>query len=238
MDSLIQFINRHPAVKCLLIANAVLFPIGLFAGNWCGLGLVPGVFLGEIASLHLLEALADLVSYQFFHANLSHIFFNMLFLLIFGVSLAHALGTRRFLCLYYGSGVASGLVFCLISGLITTVVPPDFIVQACFDVEPGAYHKALPMIGASGAVAGVMGAALAIARDQPIFSLGTQNWALTIKSVHVLMLWFVWQIYMLISAFGAHSIQTGEPLLHVAGFAFGFAVAHNLSKRLTIETSL
>lgn len=228
MDTILQFLSRHPALKWILIANLVLFPIGFILGqNWCALGLVPTIFLHKFVSADLLGAFADLIRYQFFHASLSHIFFNMVFLFTAGMSLACVLGTRWFLGLYFAGGMISGLGLIVAAPLFTTEVPPDMLVHACFPAPGSALQMVLPMIGASGAVAGVMGAALALTSEQPIhhFDLFKPNFEFTLTLKHLLIAWVAWQVYLLFSAIGGHSIQYGEFVLHLSGFAFGYAAA-------------
>jgi len=72
-----------------------------------------------------------IVTYMFLHANISHIFFNMLALFFFGPRLELVLGERRFLLLYFISGISGGILSCF-------------------------FLPETPIIGASGAVYGVM----------------------------------------------------------------------------------
>ncbi len=76
-----------------------------------------------------------LVTAQFLHASVPHVFFNMLFLGFFGPAIEHLTGTLRFLALYLCCGIVGG------------------VAQVWFD--PGSH---VPEIGASGAVAGILGA--------------------------------------------------------------------------------
>jgi membrane associated rhomboid family serine protease len=78
---------------------------------------------------------ATLISSQFLHSGLLHIFFNMLFLLVFGPDIEYALGHVRFVAFYLVCGVLGGL--------------------AQISIDPGSH---VPSIGASGAIAGVLGA--------------------------------------------------------------------------------
>jgi membrane associated rhomboid family serine protease len=79
--------------------------------------------------------LLTLVTAQFVHASVPHIVINMLFLAAFGPPLETALGSFRFAALYLVCGVLGGL--------------------AQTSVDPGSH---LPEVGASGAIAGVLGA--------------------------------------------------------------------------------
>jgi membrane associated rhomboid family serine protease len=96
-------------------------------------GLIPAVFVGDLDAPGWVPASLTLVSYQFLHADLGHIFGNMLFLWVFGDDVERALGRARFLAFYLLCGVVGGLVF----------VAND-------------PHSKIELIGASGAIAGVV----------------------------------------------------------------------------------
>lgn len=78
-----------------------------------------------------------LVSYTFLHGNFLHLLFNMIFLFVFGDNVEDALGHYRFILFYLICGAAAALAHC------TLTETPD-----------------LPLIGASGAISGVVGAYL------------------------------------------------------------------------------
>ncbi len=63
----------------------------------------------------------QLISYQFLHANLVHLFFNMYGLYMFGSSMEREMGGRRFLALYLVSGVLGGVGFVLIEPLVPCI---------------------------------------------------------------------------------------------------------------------
>lgn len=77
---------------------------------------------------------SDLLAAMFLHANLLHLLGNMLFLWIYGDNVEHRLGRVGYLMLYLITGVAATLTFALVSG-----------------------GSRMPMIGASGAISGVLG---------------------------------------------------------------------------------
>jgi membrane associated rhomboid family serine protease len=95
--------------------------------------LIPAVFIGDIDARGWVPASATLVTYQFFHADLGHVLGNMLFLWVFGDDIERALGRGRYLIFYLLSGAVGGLVF----------VAND-------------PHSKIELIGASGAIAGVV----------------------------------------------------------------------------------
>lgn len=105
-----------------------------------GFGLIPAVLSGEAQLAPYLEELpawATLLSYQFLHGGWDHLIGNLLFLWVFSDNVEDCLGHLRFLVFYLITGVIAGLVHVAI--------------------EPG---SEVPLIGASGAISGVLGAYL------------------------------------------------------------------------------
>lgn len=86
-----------------------------------------------------------LISHQFLHGGIMHIFGNLLFLVIFGFAVEAALGHFRFLCFYLIGGVVAGLA------QVVTTLGSD-----------------VPLVGASGAISGVMAMYLAVFRLKKI----------------------------------------------------------------------
>src|SRR5262245_4969633 len=96
-------------------------------------GLVPAAFVGDGFVPGALPPALTLFSYMFLHADIFHLFGNMIFLWVFGDNVEEALGRVRFLFFYVACGVIGALVF------------------VASDV-----HSEIPLIGASGAIAGVV----------------------------------------------------------------------------------
>jgi membrane associated rhomboid family serine protease len=94
-------------------------------------GVTPAVLVGGKGGL--LAGIGTLFTYMFLHANLMHILGNMVFLWVFGDDIEEALGRARFLLFYVACGVVGGVVF----------VASDPAFQG-------------PLIGASGAISGVV----------------------------------------------------------------------------------
>lgn len=102
------------------------------------LGIVPGKYMSGVISAFpggVLAALPAFISYAFLHAGYPHLAINGAWLLAFGTLTVRKLGTPRFLALYLICAVSAGLVHILVN-------PASLI----------------PMIGASGAISGLMGA--------------------------------------------------------------------------------
>jgi len=140
-------------------------------------GLVPArlVYWTELGGAPLDPArFAPLVSSMFWHAGILHLAGNMLYLWIFGASLEDRLGHARFLLFYLGAGMAAGLA--------QVALLPD---------------ATIPTVGASGAIAGVLGAYLVtfprarVLAFVPIFIL---PWIVEIPAVVYLVFWFVLQL--------------------------------------------
>jgi membrane associated rhomboid family serine protease len=95
--------------------------------------LVPAAFIGDTGARGWVPAFLTIITYQFFHADITHVVGNMIFLWVFGDDIERVLGRGRYLAFYLLCGVIGGLVF----------VAND-------------PHSTIELIGASGAVAGVV----------------------------------------------------------------------------------
>lgn len=117
-----------PAVKHLLIINVLVF-IAMWTPNL-------GAYIQHFGMLFPIGSgnfhVWQLVSYMFLHAGIGHIFFNLFALWMFGQSIENTWGTRRFTIYYLLTGVGAALLHMFISG------------------------GQAPMLGASGAVYGIL----------------------------------------------------------------------------------
>jgi hypothetical protein len=149
---------------------------------------------------------------MFMHGSWSHILGNMLFLAIFGKNVEDSLGHLRYLGLY----VIGGFVAAMTQALITIIA--------------GSAAEALvPMLGASGAIAAVLGAYFVLYPDSRILTL-VFFFPVRIYGWVFLGLWF---LYQLIEAnFGLFAARTNGGgtafFAHVGGFVFGVIVARLL----------
>ncbi len=140
--------------------------------------------------------LAVIVS-MFLHANLLHLAGNMLFLWIFGNNVEDRLGRIGYTLFYFGAGIVSTLGFAAAN-----------------------LSSIAPLLGASGAIAGVMGAYLIWFPRARILSLVVIV-PLYIPAAPVLIIWFVTQFFT--------DPNTGVAwVAHVCGFVFGALVAFAL----------
>jgi membrane associated rhomboid family serine protease len=96
-----------PWVLRLIVANTAVFLLSMtVAGLMDSLVLVPALILQRPWSA---------ITYMFLHGGLGHLFFNMLALFFFGSRVEQRLGERRFLILYFASGVAGALLSAVFS---------------------------------------------------------------------------------------------------------------------------
>lgn len=150
-----------PVIKWLLIINAAVFVLVRFFGSFA----LDGMRLHDVLNYYLgLMPLSygflpwQLITYQFMHADFWHLFFNMFFgLWMFGMEVEHIWGSKKFLFYYLLCGV--------VAGIFQLVLAPIF--------EPGSlidpWGRAIPTVGASGAVYGVLIAFGMMFPDRQIF---------------------------------------------------------------------
>ena len=118
-----------------------------------------------------------LITYQFLHGGILHLVSNMLFLWVFGDNVEDAMGHLRFLVFYLLCGVAGGLAHAA------------FLPASQF-----------PLIGASGAVAGVIAAYLMLHPRVRVWVLALRFVPLRVPAVWVLGFWVVMQFVMVVLA--------------------------------------
>lgn len=142
-----------PVIKTLLITNVAVFVLQyVFLGFLTIGGVSVQRFVMAYFALQPLETGMfypwQLISYQFMHGGLWHLFFNMLALWMFGSELESIWGSRRFLTFYLLAGIGAGLA--------------QIAVSSFFPGYGG------PTVGASGAIQGVMIAFGFMFPDRPI----------------------------------------------------------------------
>ncbi len=154
-----------------------------------------------------------LLTSMFLHGGWLHIIGNMWFLWIFGDNVEDVLGHAKYLVFYLLCGVAAGLTQVLFSG-----------------------GSSAPMVGASGAIAGVMGAYLVKFPHSRIISLVFIFFFVTtieIPAVLMLALWFLLQFFNGVGSVGySHLSQGGTAwFAHVGGFIAGMILVVVMGSR-------
>lgn len=194
--------ERTPYVtNALIFANIVMF---LLTMPWAGgmIGLFNQWALYPIAVSEG-TMLWGLVTHMFLHAGIMHILGNMLFLWIFGDNLEDQMGHVPFLLFYLASGLLAAF--------------------AQIAVNP---WSPVPMVGASGAIAGVLGGYLLMfpkARVDILIFLIFIIRIFTLPAWALLGLWFVMQIFGSIANYDAE--EGVAYLAHAGGFVAGVVLA-------------
>ncbi len=195
-----RFPRPSMVVMRLLIINCVVFLVeALFFPKNIPLGLDKISVLGKWFSvfpysLGSVLQIWRLVTYQFLHANIWHLLFNMLWLYFLGPVLERHWGSRRFLLFYLGCGVAGGLLYLLL-------VAVKFLGPGC-------------MVGASAAIMGVF-AACAILFPQISIYLFPLPIAIPIR-IAAIAGTVMYVLYVVLGAKNA-----GGHAAHLAGMAAG-----------------
>ena len=147
--------NLPPVTKNLLIINVLCYFGYIVAQKY-------GIDLNDTLGLHFFLAsdfnLAQLVTYMFMHANFQHIFFNMFAVWMFGRTLEHVLGAKRFLTYYMICGIGAGLVQELVQYIQYAMELSHYEnVNTGLAIIPMAeFLNMMTTVGASGAVYGIL----------------------------------------------------------------------------------
>ncbi len=198
----------------LLLANVAVF-LWQLSGEWAGAswltatyGVVPHRLLTDVPG-----ELFTVVTAMFMHGGLAHLGGNLLFLYIFGDNVEDAVGHGRYLGFYFFCGLAAA--------------------AAQVGVDPS---STLPMVGASGAIAGVLGAYVVLYPRAPItvlnpffplwFLLGP---LLVFPAWLVMGEWFIWNLLPGLGSLG----QVGQGgvafFAHIGGFLAGLLLVRPMA---------
>ena len=208
-------IHRAPIVNRAIVAvNVVVFVVLLFLGARTEVlinifGFIPGRLVNPAAYGYApWEVAITLVTSLFLHGGLVHLFGNIIYLWVFGGAIEEAMGHLRYFVFFVVCGVVGSLTH-------TLVFP----------------HSPVPSIGASGSIAGVLGAFLVLhprARIATLFPL-VVYWAIAeVRAALFLPVWFAMQFVngFLALAAAARTEQAAGIAwwAHVGGFLFGAIV--------------
>lgn len=116
-----------PVIKNLVIANIIIFILEHIFGVLSISGITIREIIFSYGALFPIESSMfypwQIITYQFLHGDIWHIFFNMFMLWMFGNELANMWGTNKFLTFYLLSGIGAALVQLFITPLIGSVGP-------------------------------------------------------------------------------------------------------------------
>lgn len=171
-----------------------------------GFGMIPDLVFDHAVADPQFAAIPDmltLVTYMFLHAGWMHLISNMAFLWVFGDNIEDAMGHVKFLIFYLVCGVAAALAH----GLMT----PD---------------QAAPLVGASGAGAGIIAAYLLLHPRVKVWILLFSRIPVKIPAMYVLGGWLLIQV---ISLIGSESDNVAW-WAHMGGFAAGLVLTPLLKR--------
>ena len=201
-------LEYSPVCRGLIVANLAVFALGALGG---ALG-IPGVDTESM--LHAMALFPNEVvsegklwtplTYMFLHANLLHVGVNMMGLYLLGPDLERALGSRGLLAMYMAAGLAGGFGF--------------------LGVSYAWLGKWLPVVGASGAIMGLLGAIVALypRRVYVIIPL-----MIPIRASVLAVLLVTSHLFFMLTPYGGPVAYD----VHLFGGLTGYAVAWTLAAR-------
>ena len=207
--------STRPIVTYFLIGSCVLiFLIQLGSQSYktgqlfYSYGLIPSVLMGYDQlpiDLYMVPAYVTIFSSMFMHGGFMHLIGNMLYMWIFADNIEDKLGPKKFIIFYLLSGIGAAMT------------------QVLMDT-----HSQVPMVGASGAIGGILGAYLINhpnARVLVLIPFGFFSQLIKIKALYVLGFWFILQF---ISSGGGVAYAA-----HIGGFLTGIILILFFNKRNT-----
>jgi membrane associated rhomboid family serine protease len=205
-DNPLRFVRTQWVTIGLIAVNVVVYVLqfsGLLLAAGSSLSVVPAELMqmrslygsarGGFDGLAVPEALT-LLTYMFLHTDVLHLASNMMFLWVFGDNVEDAMGHLRYLAFYLLCGVAGGLAQAL-------VLPTS----------------QLPLVGASGAVAGTIAAYLMLHPRVLVWVLAFRVIPLRVTAAWILGLWVATQLFMVL-------INRGDQVAwwaHIGGLVAG-----------------
>jgi membrane associated rhomboid family serine protease len=237
-----MFNNIPPITRNIIVINVIVFIVSFFLPqlNYWLSAYYP--FSPNFKSWQI-------ITHMFMHGGIMHILFNMFTLFSFGPILEQRLGEKKYLLLYFLSGLGAFILFNLwnfyeVQQLSSTLANANINVSeifmksnlSTFEFDPTPYlnnEKALslymalvtPMVGASGAIFGVVAA---FATLYPDAKIGIMFIPIPMKVKYVLPVVIIGSIYLGVSGNGGGIAH----LAHVGGALVGWLLARNWRKHL------
>ncbi len=202
-----------PIVRNLLIANIAVYLVQSFLR--IDLATTFGYHNFSLHEMGLFNPI-QIFTYMFLHGGTGHIFSNMFGLFMFGPMLEHFLGSKRFLILYIVSGIGA----CLLHGVINLYEISQFPV----DSPEYTMMMSIPMVGASGAIFGMLGA---FARLFPNTEMIIFPLPIPVKAKYLVSLYALFEIFS-----GVYNVMPGVAhFAHIGGLIFGVLLINYWNKK-------
>lgn len=170
----------------------------------------------DAGTIHLqhtpINVYLTIITAMFMHGGLAHLFGNMMFLWIFGDNLEHAMGSLKFLMFYLICGAAAAFA-------------------QVFATSLTGGNEFIPMLGASGAISGVLGGYLVLFPNRRVNVL-MGYFITSVPAWVALGLWFGFQLISGMGALGSDSQVGGVAYAaHIGGFIAGLLLVRAFANR-------
>jgi membrane associated rhomboid family serine protease len=202
-NNTLRFIPFQIATTCLIVLNVLAFLYQLSLGergidiSAMQAGMIPVALFGAAElppEFRIMSPEYTLVTYMFLHGDWMHLIGNMLFLWVFGDNVEDAMGSISFVVFYLLSGIAAGLAHAYMN-----------------------FESQAPLIGASGATAGVIGAYLMLYPRVSMWALVLMRLPLRLPAWLIIGAWLATQFFFIFTG-----INDGTAWwAHLGGFAAG-----------------
>jgi len=221
--------HRFPVVTVLfLLANIAVFIYQLALSSRAmtmfvqSVGTIPAEILSgrDFPPAAPGPVYITLVTAMFVHGGFLHIASNMIYLWVFGDNVEDVFGHVQYAAFYLFSGVAAGLTHVFVNA-----------------------ESTIPSVGASGAIAGVLGAYLVLFPSAHVRTLLFLGPFITMARVPALLLIGFWFLTQLVSGLAALDIETQQTAgvafwAHIGGFVAGFVIAMVFRPGRTVQPRL
>ena len=205
--------HRTPVVNYALIGINVVVFLWMFLNSgrieqiYDQYALVPASFSNGLN----FKSIFNIFTSMFMHGGWMHLIGNMLYLWIFGDNIEDRLGSGKYLAFYLLGGIAAAVLQILVNPSST-----------------------IPMVGASGAIAAVLGAYLVLYPNRKVYTfipIGFWTRLRLVPAILVLGMWFLLQLINGVGSLGVADNGGTAYFAHIGGFVFGMLVGYLVKKQ-------
>ena len=215
------FANLTPVVKNLLIINLICFiPFVVLSEARYDNLIVSNLGVFYFNSPHF--RVWQLITYMFIHGGWEHILFNMFALFSFGPILEYNMGPKKFINFYFICGIGAALFQMLVQAYEVHALIGSFTLPLDLEVtDPSVIGKlqaiyATPIVGASGAIFGVL---VAVGMLYPNLELMILFVPVPIKAKYIIPIYIIIEIVLGVGQFGGDNVAH---FAHLGGALLGF----------------
>lgn len=206
-SSTVPYVNYFIIATCIIVFLAVQLPDKQLRAD---LAFNPSHLVSRdaLATQGVAPTLLTILTSMFMHGGFMHLGANMLFLWVFGDNIEDRMGHLRYLIFYVLCGALAALAQALLSGFAP-----------------------VPMLGASGAIAGVLGAYLVLFRGASVRTLVPFIFLWTIIDIPAVIFLGLWFILQLFSGLGTMGTTGGGVAYgaHIGGFIAGWLLVRRFA---------